>query len=94
MSENNVNEAVKKIWPEWTIEEEIGRGAFSVVYRAVKDEYNLRSYSAVKVIRIPSEPIESDVVYSGSVSADGTRQYYQEYVEEFVHIISNAMVHA
>lgn len=84
MSENNVNEAVKKIWPEWTIEEEIGRGAFSVVYRAVKEEYNLRDYSAVKVIRIPSEPIESDVVYSGSVSADGTRQYYQEYVDEVV----------
>lgn len=85
MSENNVNEAVKKIWPEWTIEEKIGQGAFGAVYRAVKDEeYNLRSYSAIKVIHIPSEPIQQDSARSGSVTADGTRQYYQEYVNEVV----------
>lgn len=81
---NAINEEVKKIWSEWTIEKEIGHGAFGAVYKAVKEGYDLKSYSAIKVIRIPSEPISPDDDMSNSISVSGTRRYYQEYVNEVV----------
>lgn len=47
------NREIQRFWPDWKIESQIGRGSFGVVYKAVRHDYNLVNYSAIKIISIP-----------------------------------------
>ena len=48
------------VWPEWTAEKQLGKGSYGTVYKAVRRDHNVESYSAIKVIAIPSDPSEID----------------------------------
>ena len=43
---------LEKVWPEWKIIKEIGRGSYGVVYKCVKEEKNNKLYSAVKLVEL------------------------------------------
>ena len=45
-------------WPEWKIEEVLGRGSFGTVYRASRNVYENSFESAIKVITIPQQEQE------------------------------------
>lgn len=72
------------IWPEWHIEKVLGRGSFGVVYKAVRLDHNIRSYSAIKVITIPTDGTQVDSLRSEGLDMNATRTYLQGIVNDFV----------
>lgn len=34
-------EKLKHVWPEWTIEKQLGKGSYGIVYKAVRRDHNL-----------------------------------------------------
>lgn len=72
------------VWPEWQIEKELGRGSFGVVYKAVRLDHNIRSYSAIKVITIPTDGTQVDSLRSEGLDMNATRTYLQGIVNDFV----------
>lgn len=78
-------EVLKQIWPEWQIEgKPLGKGSFSVVYKAVRRDHNVESYAAIKVISIPADPSEVDSLRSEGLDMNATRTYLQGIVNDFV----------
>ena len=77
-------EKLKQVWPEWTIEKQLGKGSYGIVYKAVRRDHNLVSYAAIKVISIPQDPSEIDSLRSEGLDLNGTRTYLQEIVNSFV----------
>ena len=86
-AEKEMLDAVKKVWPDWKIEEELGNGSFGHVYRAVKEEYNVRSESAIKMISIPANKAEVQVMTTEGMTVQEIRTYYLNLVNDVVHEI-------
>lgn len=78
------NNILENVWPEWTITKELGRGAYGVVYEAVRKEHQFESYAAIKVITIPSNKSDIDSLRLEGYSENDTRTYLQEVVNDFV----------
>ena len=54
-------ELISRFWPEWQVEERLGKGSYGVVYACKRvDETGAVARSAIKVIRIPKERDEED----------------------------------
>ncbi len=77
-------ENIRKIWPEWNILEKIGKGSYGVVYKAEKVAFNVKSYSAIKVISIPGDDDAIDSLVFDAVDIEGTKKYYRKITEDFV----------
>lgn len=77
-------EGIEKVWPEWRVEKEIGRGSFAAVYRCVKEENGAKEYCAVKVISVPQDGYGSDEVRTENMSDEETKIYYKEIVDDLV----------
>ncbi len=71
------DEVVRKAWPDWELTERIGGGANGVVYKAVRREYGVEVYSAIKIITIPVNASEADSVRSSGMSIDAARTYFR-----------------
>ena len=71
------DEVVRKAWPDWELTERIGGGANGVVYKAVRREYGVEVYSAIKIITIPVNASEADSVRSSGMSMDAARTYFR-----------------
>ena len=79
------NDILGRIWPEWAIVKEIGSGSFGTVYKAVRKEYGIESFSAIKLIRIGSDFPElklSEEEYTSENTADFIRNVIDESVRE------------
>ena len=79
--------SVAHIWPEWQIEEQLGKGSYGTVFRAVRKDSNLTTYSAIKIISIPQDPSELDTLRSEGLTADESQTYLQGIVDNFVNEI-------
>lgn len=77
-------DVLKTIWPEWEIEQQLGRGSYGVVYKAVRREYNMENRAAIKVISIPSDASELESLRSEGLDMNATRTYLQSIVNDFV----------
>lgn len=76
---------LQQIWPEWSIEDKpLGKGSFGVVYKAVRRDYNVESYAAIKVISIPADSSEVDSLRSEGLDMNATKTYLQGIVNDFV----------
>lgn len=75
---------LRKIWPEWQIKKQLGRGTFGVVYEAVRYDHNFESQAAIKVISIPNDISEVNSLRSEGLGEDATRTYLQGIVDDFV----------
>lgn len=64
----------RDIWPEWTIEEEIGKGSFGTVYRIRKGSGPGAIYSALKVIRIPASDSVIDELLGQGMDRESIRR--------------------
>ncbi len=76
--------SLQNVWPEWQIESQIGKGSYGVVYKAVRKDNNVESYSAIKIITIPSDTSEIDTLRSEGLDLDSTKKYLQGVVDDFI----------
>lgn len=82
------SDELKQIWPEWEIEEKpLGKGSFGVVYKAVRRDYNVESFAAIKVISIPSDPSEVDSLRSEGLDLKASKTLLRSIVDDFVNEI-------
>lgn len=75
------------VWPEWQIVKQLGRGSFGVVYQAVRNDSNVESTAAIKVISIPSDASEVDTLLSEGFDLTGSKTYFKGIVDDFVREI-------
>ena len=75
---------IANVWPEWQIEEQLGKGSYGVVYKAVRHERTHTSISAIKVISIPQDSSEIDTLRSEGFNLDDSKTYFRSLVDEFV----------
>ena len=61
-------------WRSWTIIGEIGQGSYGTVYRAEKVTGDIRTTSAIKVVRITADRVQMD----GRPSEDDVRRYVKD----------------
>jgi serine/threonine protein kinase len=77
-------ENLSKVWPNWKITDTLGEGAFGKVYKAVREEYGVATYSAIKVISIPQSESELSSLRAEGMDDDSARKYLQGLVNDFV----------
>ena len=80
-------ERLEKVWPQWQIGEMLGEGSFGKVYKAVREEHGLTTYSAIKAISIPQSDAELNSLRSEGWSEGATKTYLQGIVDDFVNEI-------
>ena len=78
-----LQEILSKIWPEWKIEEELGEGAFGVVYKATRKDIAGSSSAAIKVTKIPKDHNEIEELRAEGLSRDQTLEYYEGIIRDY-----------
>ena len=81
------NNTLSAVWPEWKRVRCISRGSFGVVYEAVRTDHGVESRAAIKMISIPQNDAELESLRSAGLSADATKTYLQEVVNDFANEI-------
>ncbi len=80
----NKTSGISSVWPEWQIVRQLGRGSYGVVYQAVRNDSNVESTAAIKVISIPSDSSEVDSLLSEGLDLSGSKTYFKGIVDDFV----------
>lgn len=76
---------IQSAWPEWQIvDKPLGKGSYGVVYKAVRRDHNVESYSAIKVITIPTDSAELDSLRSEGFDENASRTYLEGIVNDCV----------
>ena len=84
MSEKNIS----KVWPEWSIERLLGSGQCGRVYKVSKSDGSYTTYSAIKVITVPADPTQADMLCKNDgIDRNGSRAYFKEIVDSFMNEI-------
>ena len=71
----------KTIWPEWQLIRRIGQGSCGTVYQA---RNQAGAEAAIKVIVVPQNDSETDILLSDGMTPDEIRCYYREKAEELL----------
>ena len=79
--------SLEKVWPEWKIEKQIGRGTFGIVYQAVRQHSSLTNRAAIKVISIPQDPYELETLRFDGLDMCDSRTYIESIVNDYVNEI-------
>lgn len=80
-------ERLGHVWPEWKVETLLGEGSFGKVYKAVRVEHSVTTYSAIKIISIPQSSAELSSLRSEGWGDAATKSYFQGIVGDFVNEI-------
>jgi|GEM_PF-2720920 len=75
---------ISRVWPEWTIEKQIGRGAFGQVFQAVRGELGFETRCAIKAVEVPPDDSETDALRLEGMTEEEIRQYFRRQAESFV----------
>ncbi|MBQ8799311.1 MAG: leucine-rich repeat protein [Lachnospiraceae bacterium] len=81
------SEKISKVWPEWHVERQLGKGSYGVVYEAVRTDNGITSKAAIKVISIPQDYAEIDSLRSEGLTVDATKVYFKGIVDDFANEI-------
>ena len=76
--------AISSVWPEWQVVNQLGKGSYGVVYKAVRTDSILTNYDAIKVITVPIDQTEVKSLRSEGLDAQSTRTYFRQIVDDFV----------
>lgn len=84
MSEKNIS----KVLPEWSIERLLGSGQCGRVYKVSKSDGIYTTYSAIKVITVPADPAQADMLCKNDgIDRNGSMAYFKEIVDSFMNEI-------
>ncbi|WP_294463039.1 hypothetical protein [uncultured Ruminobacter sp.] len=75
---------IERIWPDWTIEEQLGKGSYGTVYRIRKTTSGsgrAEICSALKVIRIPASGSEIEDLYDQGLDEQSVLRVLKRDVE-------------
>ena len=72
-----------EIWPDWQLKNVIGRGAYGIVYRAVRFLDGKEEESAIKVISLPHDEMEIEQLRSEGMTEEETQNYFASLANEF-----------
>lgn len=75
---------ISKMWPSWRPERQIGKGSYGTVYEVVREESEVISRAAVKVISIPQNQEEIDSLRSENMDDDASKTYFNTIKNDFV----------
>lgn len=78
------------LWGEWEIESIIGEGSFGKVYKAFRNDFGHKYYSAIKHISIPQSDVELKQLLDEQLSGD--MGYATEYYKQIVTEINNEII--
>ena len=76
---------LQSVWPDWTIEEpEIGHGAYGKVYKIKRSlaGFGEVEYQALKVVSIPLDEDDIDILTLGQSERDAKNEYYRSMAEK------------
>ena len=82
-----MTDILKNVWTEWQIEKKLGEGSYGTVYKAVRRDFNVESFAAIKVISIPSHISELNSLRSEGLDMDASKTYFEGIVNDFVNEI-------
>lgn len=74
-------------WNEWEIVEQVGMGSFGTVYKAERRLGNNSFFSAVKIIHIPLEEQDTEILRREYKDENSLRLYYKDLVESCIEEI-------
>ena len=80
-------EKLSTLWPEWKTVEQIGEGSYGKVYKAVREEYGVTSWSAIKVISIPQSDSEIASLLADGFDEAASHSYFESIITDFVNEI-------
>ena len=69
-------------WPGWETGSKIGRGAFSTVYEIHREQYGFTERSALKVITIPHNEEEIDLLRVGGLDDESITTKFKEKIDD------------
>ena len=79
---------LKTIWPQWEVEELIGKGSYGNVYKIKREEMGTVSYAALKIIEIPQEQAEVRELMNSGMDHQSVKFYYQDLVKSIQNEIA------
>jgi serine/threonine protein kinase len=85
---HEVDDLLKNVWPDWTIIEKLGSGAFGTVYSAKKEEGGRVYESAIKVIHIPQDDDEIRELKNQGMDYQSICKFYKDAKENLGNEIS------
>lgn len=74
-------EVIENVWPEWKVEEIIGKGSYGAVFRCIDEEGN---NSAVKVISVPQNDGEIKLTTSEKMTSEQMKEYYRDIADDMI----------
>ena len=75
---------LEKVWPEWKVEKEIGRGSYGIVYKCVKEGKHNKEYAAIKVISVPRDEFEMEDVVTEKMTQEQSKAYYKDIADDLL----------
>ena len=85
--DDRLQEILKKVWPEWELEKEIGGGSFGTVWQAIRRDLAGESRTAIKVIMVPQGDEDIAAIRAEGYSPDQTRDYFRKVVSDYTQEI-------
>ena len=69
---------------KWKAVEIIGEGSYGKVYKAIKEEFQIKSYSAIKQIKIPYSKNEITTLRTEGMTDVDIGKYYEKSVKKWL----------
>ena len=80
-------EHLQEIWPNWTIEEKIGEGAYGKVYKIRREEEGYVSFAALKIIEFPQNKSEINELLNSGMDYLSIKEYYEDLKKNLINEI-------
>jgi serine/threonine protein kinase len=77
-----------KVFGDWEIVKELGHGASGTVFELEKNDFHIKTKSALKVITVPASPSDVEYVMSEGMSSQSVTSYFEGFVDEIVKEIA------
>lgn len=75
-------DTVNTLWPGWQTGKMIGRGAFSSVYEIFREQYGFTEKAAVKVITVPQNAEEIDLLRAEGIDDESITTKFKEKIDD------------